>query len=499
MSGCLLRQNNHSIFKKDKKGYVLYKAPEHPSANKDGYVIYHRYIMEKSIGRCLDNKEVVHHLDENVDNNIIDNLLLLPDARAHRIIHNLLQYNTITPKSEEELKLIEEGLVERNSVIYSAYINKFLHYLPTVVLEKFTNWLDRVNVVAKPYTKKLSQKNLEQIKTTNKLKTKNIEKEDLISVLKYSNIEEASKYFNCSTWNIYKYINLYKLRGNKQLLNYNKPSYNEIEQTSTRPTKQDLEEYIAKGYTVPMLSYKYSIPSTTLRRIIKKLGVKYDKTIQSKGDITLEDIPVIVEKLKYSTCYEVLEEYDIGITKLLNRSKEYGIKKLRYMKDYFHRNSAILYGTKPRIYPRRDEFIKIIGIAGKTRTSLIYLVDDSTINHWFNHYNITDNEYLESIKNNKDVMNGYPFKDELIDILNKNLSLDKIKEKFHQVDIIILELITERYNKHINDNSTVPVHPNIVLKNLREKLTVNDISIKFKVTEDHVKETIIKYKLLDVL
>uniref|UniRef100_A0A6M3LW34 Putative homing endonuclease n=1 Tax=viral metagenome TaxID=1070528 RepID=A0A6M3LW34_9ZZZZ len=36
--------------------------------------------MEKSIGRFLDKKEVVHHIDEDPENNCIDNLKLYKSA-----------------------------------------------------------------------------------------------------------------------------------------------------------------------------------------------------------------------------------------------------------------------------------------------------------------------------------------------------------------------------------------------------------------------------------
>ena len=65
--------------------YDYAKVPNHPHANKDGYVLYHRIIMENYIGRLLTKEEVVHHIDGNGHNNTIENLQLLD-----RIEHNLL-------------------------------------------------------------------------------------------------------------------------------------------------------------------------------------------------------------------------------------------------------------------------------------------------------------------------------------------------------------------------------------------------------------------------
>lgn len=58
-----------------KKGDYLYaKIPEHPNANKNGYVLEHRVVMENKIGRLLFENEEVHHIDENRKNNNPDNL-----------------------------------------------------------------------------------------------------------------------------------------------------------------------------------------------------------------------------------------------------------------------------------------------------------------------------------------------------------------------------------------------------------------------------------------
>jgi hypothetical protein len=67
----------------DKDGYVLVRQPDHPHANSGGYVREHRLVMEAAIGRYLDPSEVVHHVDDQRQNNQLENLVLYPANGAH--------------------------------------------------------------------------------------------------------------------------------------------------------------------------------------------------------------------------------------------------------------------------------------------------------------------------------------------------------------------------------------------------------------------------------
>lgn len=68
--------------KPDKDGYILVYAPEHPHA-ANGYVREHRLVVEQLIGRYLLKTEVVHHKDDNRQNNHIDNLQLFASNADH--------------------------------------------------------------------------------------------------------------------------------------------------------------------------------------------------------------------------------------------------------------------------------------------------------------------------------------------------------------------------------------------------------------------------------
>ena len=59
--------------------YIYIYAPSHPHAigTRKLYVAEHRLIMEKNIGRFLNETEIVHHKNENTMDNKIENLVLM--------------------------------------------------------------------------------------------------------------------------------------------------------------------------------------------------------------------------------------------------------------------------------------------------------------------------------------------------------------------------------------------------------------------------------------
>lgn len=62
--------------KVNRRGYVLVKVPEHPSASKGGWVYEHRLVIEVLIGRILKHYETVHHINEQKQDNRWENLFL---------------------------------------------------------------------------------------------------------------------------------------------------------------------------------------------------------------------------------------------------------------------------------------------------------------------------------------------------------------------------------------------------------------------------------------
>ncbi len=73
------------------QGYVYVLMPEHPRANKRGYVKRSRLVMEHHLGRYLKSEEIPHHKNKIKDDDRIENLRLFPSKAKHTGFHQHLK------------------------------------------------------------------------------------------------------------------------------------------------------------------------------------------------------------------------------------------------------------------------------------------------------------------------------------------------------------------------------------------------------------------------
>ena len=80
---------------KDGNGYNVFKIPKgcrfSTMKNIDGYVLTARLIMAEYLQRPLKDKEVVHHINGNINDNKIENLTLFNGQTEHVALHNKLR------------------------------------------------------------------------------------------------------------------------------------------------------------------------------------------------------------------------------------------------------------------------------------------------------------------------------------------------------------------------------------------------------------------------
>lgn len=113
---------NWIIEKTVSKGDYTYAiVRNHPGATKSGYVLEHRIVAENSLGRMLEDWEVVHHINGNTKDNTPENLQVMSRS-VHASLH---------AKKSEKMVLMcahcgEEFLRDRNQrASVKGYRNSF--------------------------------------------------------------------------------------------------------------------------------------------------------------------------------------------------------------------------------------------------------------------------------------------------------------------------------------------------------------------------------------
>lgn len=75
-------------------GYVI----RYLGGSSKNSVLEHRYVMENYLGRPLTSNEIVHHIDENKENNSIENLKVLSPSEHSRLHGNKIGKNMVLLK-----------------------------------------------------------------------------------------------------------------------------------------------------------------------------------------------------------------------------------------------------------------------------------------------------------------------------------------------------------------------------------------------------------------
>jgi len=86
------------------RGYVMVLVQNHPYIKKDGYVAEHRLVMEEKIGRYLDPKEIVHHINHIKDDNRPENLMLFKSNKDHMKNHGRNKGFKMHPNTRKALE-----------------------------------------------------------------------------------------------------------------------------------------------------------------------------------------------------------------------------------------------------------------------------------------------------------------------------------------------------------------------------------------------------------
>jgi hypothetical protein len=76
------------------RGYIQIFCPDHPRAQRNGYIYEHRLVMEAVLGRLLEPWEVVHHKNGVTTDNRPENLHLFASQAEHMRFHKLKEAET---------------------------------------------------------------------------------------------------------------------------------------------------------------------------------------------------------------------------------------------------------------------------------------------------------------------------------------------------------------------------------------------------------------------
>ena len=71
--------------------FSTYLPGHHTVQKRSGMVLDHVLVAEKALGRYLPKGTIVHHHDENGQNNLNTNLVICQDQKYHKLLHTRMK------------------------------------------------------------------------------------------------------------------------------------------------------------------------------------------------------------------------------------------------------------------------------------------------------------------------------------------------------------------------------------------------------------------------